>query len=56
MPDISTQLERLEELSKLLLEMSKEYNMVKFSELDRKFSALQAIYRLEDEVNQKEGV
>ena len=51
MPDIVTQMDRLEELSKLLLEMSREFDNKKFRELDTKFGDLQALYKLEDELN-----
>ena len=51
MPDIVTMMSRLEELNELLLDMSREYNIKKFYELDRKFSELQAIHKLEDELN-----
>jgi hypothetical protein len=51
MTDILTHLDRLQELSELMLAMCKEYDMQKFFELDKKFKDTVAINKLEDEVN-----
>jgi hypothetical protein len=51
MPDLMTQLDRVHELSEILLAMTREYDMKKFWALDRKFRDLKAIFKLEDELN-----
>lgn len=51
MPDILTLVNRIEEQSKLLLAMCREYDMKKISQLGRKSQELNEIYRLEDELN-----
>lgn len=48
---IMTQLNRLQELSILLLAMTKEYDIKKFFELDHRFQEIVAMNKLEDEVN-----
>jgi len=52
MPDIMTQVDRLQELSSLLLQMIQEYDMKKFWKLDRKFQDLKMLHKLEDELNE----
>ena len=51
MPDIMTVLDRLTELSRLLLEMSQEKDNKKFWELTKRFDEVKAIHKLEDELN-----
>ena len=51
MPDIITQVDRISELSSLLLEMTNVRDMKKFWELDRKFNELMALNKLEDDPN-----
>ena len=53
MPDILTLVNRIQEQSKLLLQMCREYDMRKFWELERKFQELNEIYRLEDKLNKE---
>jgi len=55
-PGILVQVDRINELSKILLEMTKEHDNKKFWELDRKFKELKAIHTLEDELNEKNTI
>ena len=55
MADIMTQVNRINEMSELLLEMFKEfYNTKRYRELSDRFDDLVAINRLEDEINGEE--
>jgi hypothetical protein len=46
-----TQIDRINELSRLLLQMCQEYDMNKFFELQRKFDDILTLNSLEDEIN-----
>jgi len=51
MPDIITQLDRISELSKLLLQMNRETDDKKFWQLQQRWNDIVAMNRLEDELN-----
>ena len=51
MTDIVTQADRLSKLSKLLLEMCKEYDFKKFMKMQEEFENEIELNKLEDEVN-----
>lgn len=53
MTSIMTRIDRGLELSTLLLEMCKEYDMKKFWELQAKFDNLVMLNKLEDELNKE---